>query len=58
MWYRKERHEDVDPDVIGIEWARKYGEAWRIHRTREVIYVFRRESEMYLNLVCRYAGLV
>jgi len=54
IWYRKERHEDPDPEAVAEDWTKKYAEAWRAHRTREIIYVFRREAGKYLNLVYQH----
>ncbi|MBR9691217.1 hypothetical protein GOV06_00350 [Candidatus Woesearchaeota archaeon] len=56
QYYRGERHEDTDLETVALEWTRNYGGLWRLHRTREVIYVFRRENGKYMNVV--YEGMI
>jgi hypothetical protein len=50
-WYRGEKNECDDFDCVCKEWVKNYGGAWRVHRTREVLYVFEREKERYLEVI-------
>ena len=50
-WFRGERHEDDDIETVCREWIKKYGEAWRLHRVREILYVYGREKDRYMGLI-------
>ena len=50
--YIRHEHGSTESDEeIAIDWIKKYAGAWRIHRIREIVYVFERSKEEYLDLI-------
>lgn len=47
-WIRHERNPHEPAEKIKAEWVRSYAWPWRIHRVREIIYLFERRKEEYL----------
>ncbi len=50
-WIRHERNNREPVSEIEKDWVKKYAEGWRIHRTREIMYVFSQNKQEYLGLV-------
>jgi len=48
LWYRGEKQENPNRDQTYMQWIKQYGAAWRIHRTREIVYVFNQSPKEYL----------
>jgi hypothetical protein len=51
IWYEHEKGRHISALEIEIEWGKRYAEGWRTHRTREIMYVFSRNRQEYLELV-------
>lgn len=50
-WIRHEKNSNEPVSQIEMDWVRKYAAAWRIHRVREIMYVFSQNKQEYLELV-------
>ncbi len=51
IWIRHERNNRETDSEIEKDWVKKYAEGWRIHRTREIMYLFSQNKQEYLGLV-------
>jgi hypothetical protein len=51
IWIRHEKNNRETDSEIERDWVRKYAEGWRTHRTREIMYLFSRNKENYLELI-------
>ena len=50
-WIEREKGNPLPVEEIRKQWVKKYAEAWRIHRVREIMYVFSQNKEAYMEMV-------
>ena len=50
-WYEHEKDNTIPVSKIEKDWVDKYAAAWRIHRVREIMYVFSQNKQTYMELV-------
>jgi hypothetical protein len=40
-----------DPQLVALDWARRFSADWRAHRVTTIVYVFERDKERFLKLL-------
>jgi hypothetical protein len=51
IWYEHEKGRPIPASEIEKDWVNKYAAAWRIHRVREIMYVFSQNKQEYMELI-------